>query len=495
MDIDSRLSEAYDELSLLTPRQRLHALAELEREQRFPPASLTELRDYFRIGHDRRDVVGLVGRQVGRYRVLDVLAQGRSSTVYLVETLGGARQCALKMLLPEAGAELAAVFASEAPKLERIQAPGIARLLDHGNHVAPDGSVRPFLVTEIVFGQTLDAHVERRRPPLDECIALVATVAETLATVYLQHALVHLDVKPGNILVNSLDRQPRLVDFGIGRFVAAGGVNTPVALTPSYASPEQLMPRTFGITGSHSDQYSLALVLRTLLGAPPPSCADRVEGTAWVRQGLKAFELAAIRSVLERALEPNAALRYPDLSAFARALRDQAAGLPGHRRGVTLLRGLGSFLASVGLLFAGELTTRPLRAQLADPDEAFVAGASVPVSRPATGVAARPRAVSNAAETLPLAPVAPATAFRLAAEPPRALSPAPALARKRSSGPSAPEPAPAKAKGGVPPSSEGALSSFQRKILKRQAAAKVALQGSSASKATSPSPLLRVLGN
>lgn len=358
------IDQLYEELARLPARERRRALSELEHKASLSPGELAEVSDYFRIAHDRRDTAGLVGQTLGKYRLVDVLGQGGCSVVYFAETLSGGIPCALKLPLPEAPLELHALFDAEAEKLERIQEPGVVRMLDHGIVRGPTGQARPFLVTELIFGWTLGKYVERRQPPVEERVGLVASVAETLAIVHARHAIVHLDLKPDNILVDSLGRQPRLVDFGIARVLGPGLERAqPSGLTPRYASPEQLFPERFGLTGSHSDQYSLALVLRRLLGAEPPAGEERVLGTAWVRAPFRRSELRGLGTVLSRALEPEAARRYPDMASFARALRDEAATLPARRRwtrrlhllaGVTL-----ALLASLGV----ELATRPLRAE------------------------------------------------------------------------------------------------------------------------------------
>lgn len=380
-EFDSQLDDVYESLSGMSARERLQALSRLEREKTFSDEEYVELRDYFRVGHDRRDIARLIGQAVGEYRVLDVIGQGGSSTVYLAETQPGARFCALKLLLPEATPLLRSIFESEAPKLERIQSPGVVRLLDHGEYVAGTGRTQPYLVTDVVFGFALDAYAERFRLPPEERLALVASVAETLFAIYVQHALVHLDVKPANVIVGGLDRQPRLLDFGIGRFLDSGAAAAPeLALTPGFASPEQLFPDRFGLAGSHSDQYSLALTACSLLGVKLPAQAERVEGTAWIGRALRGFELRGLRAVLARSLEPRPALRFPDLSVFAAALRDEARALPARRRQKAWLRGLGAGSLALTAVVAGDLASRPLRAEMANREGRTAQVAGLPVA-------------------------------------------------------------------------------------------------------------------
>jgi serine/threonine protein kinase len=143
-----------------------------------------------------------------------------------------------------------------------------ARLYDAG--VTEHG--QPYLALEYVEGRQITAYCDQRRLGLKVRLQLFMQV---LHAVQYAHAnlIVHRDLKPANILVTS-QAEVRLLDFGIAKLLTEGEANetelTRVggrALTPDYASPEQIAGNT--ITTA-SDVYSLGVILYELLTGERP---------------------------------------------------------------------------------------------------------------------------------------------------------------------------------------------------------------------------------
>jgi tetratricopeptide (TPR) repeat protein len=347
----------YEELVLLSPRERSLRLLDLARSGLYPTALLGELGTYFSVAHERQDILGVVGQVVAGYQVVDLLGQGGTGVVYRVRAASG-EQLALKLLLPEGSESMRRALVAEAERLQRISTPGVARLRAHGYWSDRRGLDRPFVVTDLVIGLPIDTYAQRQCLPLEERVRLVAQVADILASIYLEHSLVHLDVKPHNVLIDVRDGRPRLIDFGLAQRAAE---QAPGMATPAYAAPEQLEPERHGLPGSHSDQYALALLLYDLIrgerGRPAPRPALR---------RLRPDVSPGLSAAIERALSDRASLRYPDLASFASALRNEAERLPRYRRMRRFTPWLVGSLALAGVFGAGTVATRASRAAAAN---------------------------------------------------------------------------------------------------------------------------------
>ena len=189
-----------------------------------------------------------------------VWGSGGTGAVYLTErTIGGAVQLsATKILAPHAGgAAFVERFEREQRILASLSHPSIARVLDAGITTAGQS----YLVMEYVDGLPLDRFCQEQHLSIRARIELIRKVCDAID--YAHHSLVvHLDLKPSNILVTPAG-DPKLLDFGTSKFIARDGRFTATLMaTPAYASPEQL--RHEALTTA-SDIYSLGVVLSEIL--------------------------------------------------------------------------------------------------------------------------------------------------------------------------------------------------------------------------------------
>lgn len=196
------------------------------------------------------DPSALIG---GRYRRERLLGRGGSAEVWCCTDEALDRQVAVK-LVTSSGGEDSGRVGDEARLLARLSHPGLVPVYDAGT----DHTGRPWVVMELVDGETLSDAI-RRGPMSSERVAEIgARLADALAYVH-GEGLIHRDVKPANVLLGQ-DGRVRLTDFGIARLVDAAKV-TATGLTvgtASYLSPEQV---TAEPVGTASDVYSLGLVL------------------------------------------------------------------------------------------------------------------------------------------------------------------------------------------------------------------------------------------
>lgn len=198
------------------------------------------------------------GDRVGPWRLLSLLGEGGMGSVWRAERADGAyrREVALKLPRIGWGRGLAERLARERDILASLEHRHIARLYDAG----VDALGRPWLALEIVQGEPIDAWCAARGSSLHERLALLAQACDAVAYAH-SRLVIHRDLKPANILVTA-DGEVRLLDFGIARLLEPGGDGADTeagqrALTPDYASPEQVLARPLGTA---SDVYSLGVV-------------------------------------------------------------------------------------------------------------------------------------------------------------------------------------------------------------------------------------------
>ena len=210
-----------------------------------------------------------VGRRLGAYELVALIARGGMGEVYRGERADGQyeQQVAVKLMRESPDPEfLRQRFDAERRILATLDHPNLAKMLDAG--VADDGS--PYFVMEYVDGQPIDAYCESRELGIDARLRLFRTVCQVVEYAHRQ-GVVHRDLKPSNILVTAKG-VVKLVDFGIAKRIgpaddAAITATAQRALTPEYASPEQVRgePAT-----PASDIYALGVVLYRLLTHASP---------------------------------------------------------------------------------------------------------------------------------------------------------------------------------------------------------------------------------
>jgi len=256
-------------------------------------------------------------RTVGPFTLIRPLGQGGMGEVHLAleESDGMRRHVALKLIragLDHAG--ILARFHQERQILASLDHPAVARLYAVGS--AEGG--RPWLSMEFVEGRPLTEFVEQRGLGLPDRLELFRRICSGV-----QHAhhrlVVHLDLKPSNILVTE-GGHPKLLDFGVAaalsdRGEACGDDPMSRAATPAYASPEQLRGQPSGVP---SDVFSLGVILHELISGrhpfPDRSSAEvpAIPPPSHPRDRLTE-DFAA---VVARAIAPDPEARYPTVSAL-----------------------------------------------------------------------------------------------------------------------------------------------------------------------------------
>jgi eukaryotic-like serine/threonine-protein kinase len=297
-------------------------------------------------GGDPRGTSGQAGDTVGPFRLVRRIAEGGMGTVWLAERVDGLVQRPVALKLPRGSwggaAGLAERMGREREILATLNHPYIARLYDAG--VAADG--QPWLALEYVVGRPIDRYLAEERPPPRARLALFLQISEAVAHAH-AHLVVHRDLKPSNVLVTE-GGEVRLLDFGIAKLLEPGRTAESAftrlggrALTPGYASPEQVAGGPIGVA---SDVYSLGVVLYEMLTGVRPYRPSRESPAALEDAVLHAepprpSEVAVDRearralrgdldTVLLAALKKRTEERYATVVDFAEDVRRWLSGRP-----------------------------------------------------------------------------------------------------------------------------------------------------------------------
>ncbi len=211
-------------------------------------------------------MVDRAGQQIGHYRLIRLLGKGGFGEVYQAEHQLLRREQAIKILLESH-------FSDPAFRQRFINEAQILAKLDHPNivHVDELGMQENmiYLVMPYIGGGTLQDRLRKHTPPLP--LAEVSRYLEdTCAALGYAHqrGVVHLDLKPGNLLLHE-DGRLLLSDFGLAHLIKEGAVQGGVSLafgTPFYMAPEHL----HGLPDPRSDLYALGVILFQMLSGRHP---------------------------------------------------------------------------------------------------------------------------------------------------------------------------------------------------------------------------------
>ncbi len=215
------------------------------------------------------------GRRIAeRYRLEEPLGRGGMAEVWRAHDLRLDRTVAVKLLVGAADPDALERFRREALAVARIAHPHIVAAYDFG---ADDG--RPYLVMELLAGETLEARLDNGPLPVRDAVDIAAQTCDALGAAH-RAGVIHRDVKPGNLIV-APDGTVKVLDFGIARLHDAATALTRTATvvgTSHYLAPEQA---TGGTADPRADLYALGCVLYAMLTGGPPFGGDNPMGVMY----------------------------------------------------------------------------------------------------------------------------------------------------------------------------------------------------------------------
>lgn len=265
------------------------------------------------IFHEKSENNKLIGQKIGIYEIVDEIGIGGMGAVYLAERKDGKfeQKVALKMLKREYNVrKIRRNFQRETEIQSKLNHPNIARLLDSGT--TEDGI--PFLAMEYVEGMPIDKYCEANNPSLKSRLKLFNKVCEAVAYAH-RNLIVHRDLKPSNIIVTE-DGEPKLLDFGISKLLDTengdekSSITMLGAMTPEYASPEQLKGET---VTTATDVYSLGVVLYKILTGRHPFEIDGKKKSALIKTIIETEPTKPSAVLSENLKNPRSAIRHPQL--------------------------------------------------------------------------------------------------------------------------------------------------------------------------------------
>ncbi|MCC6426566.1 MAG: serine/threonine protein kinase [Phycisphaerales bacterium] len=326
------------------------------------------------------------GASLGPFIIESVIGSGGMGVVFRARQQSPPRPVALKIMrAPALPGGMLKRFTREAAVLARLQHPSIAQIYSAGVEHRPGGP-GPYLAMELVEGTPLDHHIRQHDLSARDRTELMAKIAEAVAHAH-QRGVVHRDLKPPNILVQS-DGIPKVLDFGIARLIDLQGQDSAVPTqtlqtqrgeilgTLAYMSPEQFEGDSERID-VRSDVYSLGAILYEVMAGRPAIPTDRLSiaqaATAVATReptplgSLSPHLRGDLETIAAKALDKDPQRRYQSAAELAedlrRHLRDEpilarpattfyrASKFVRRHRTVVIL-GLGVILALTAGLFA-----------------------------------------------------------------------------------------------------------------------------------------------
>ncbi len=269
------------------------------------------------------------GHVLGHFRLIEEIGAGGMGIVYRAWDTRLEREVAVKVLNPKTLIDGSARkrFRREALMLSKLNHPNVESVYDFHTENGVD-----YLVLEYVPGMSLDDRIESGALTEKEALAIAIQLASGLAAAHEQRIL-HRDLKPGNMRLTPQNTL-KILDFGLAELFAPGEetitqavtVQSPMAGTPAYLSPEQVEGQEPDV---RSDIYSAGVVLYQLItGTLPypkrgPSLREAIVNTPPPHPSSRNKKISGpFESVILKCLEKDPDLRYQSANELLEDLNE-----------------------------------------------------------------------------------------------------------------------------------------------------------------------------
>lgn len=282
--------------------------------------------------------------QGGTYKIEQMLGQGSFGITYLATHTALDKKVAIKEFFMKEfngrddegsvtgmsdgslSMDYARKFQKEAQNLARLEHPNIVRVTDYFE----DNSTF-YYVMDYIDGQNLNEYLKMHHVSQQEAVDIIRDVAEALRYMHEEKHMLHLDLKPGNIMRRTTDSHILLIDFGLSKHYSNTGqpeTSTTIGLgTAGYAPVEQANQAKNGEFRPTIDVYALGATLYKLLTREtPPVASDLVSDDELLPDKLRQYNIdKELSAVVINAMLPNVRKRTQNVRTFLRSLSADVA--------------------------------------------------------------------------------------------------------------------------------------------------------------------------
>lgn len=275
----------------------------------------------------------------GTYKIDKVLGQGSFGITYLAEHASLGKKVAIKEFFMKdlnsrsddgsitgmsdgsLSYNYAQKFKKEAINISRLEHPNIVRVTD-----SFEENCTYYYVMDYIDGCNLNDYLKSNSVSQKEAVEIITDVAKALMYMHEEKHVLHLDLKPGNIMRRKNDGHIFLIDFGLSKHFSNDGqpeTSTTIGLgTAGYAPVEQSNQAKNGEFRPTIDVYALGATLYKLLtGQTPPVASDLVSDDELLAESLAKYNVqGAIVAVIEKAMMPSVKKRTQSIRAFIDSL-------------------------------------------------------------------------------------------------------------------------------------------------------------------------------
>ncbi|NNF33691.1 MAG: serine/threonine protein kinase [Saprospiraceae bacterium] len=256
---EAESKDALEQLRATNPDIYKEVVSLLEEEDQLHPLLQQQFQPW-----EAADDQSLIGTKIGSYQLESILGQGGMGTVFQGTRIDGDfdQTVAIKVIKPGLLSEkLLNQFREERRILAGLNHPYIGRLYDGGT----TEDERMYFIMEYIDGRPLEDYIKEEKPGFKERLELFSRVCDGITYAH-QKLVLHLDLKPGNIIVTE-NKNPKILDFGISKKIldSKGEHSTESTLnhfSVAFASPEQIDQSELSVK---SDVYALGTLLYFLV--------------------------------------------------------------------------------------------------------------------------------------------------------------------------------------------------------------------------------------